>query len=246
MSALRVVILDDEWAARGYLAELVSGSGLGQVVGAFDNSTELEQVLRAGDCCDLALIDIHLEPNPTAGIDLVKRMAGHRPLPYFVFSTAHTEHALAAYDLGVVDYLLKPYSAERVTRCLLRVQDAHRRREELVPERLVARKKRNLVFLEIDRVIAFEAQDRTTVVHAADGTYELDLTLAALSTTFAGRFTRVHRNWLVPLTLVRELVRDDGEISLLLGDRGLSVPVSRDKAQEVKELLLTGPGLRRR
>lgn len=243
---LRIAILEDEWVARSYLSELVTLSGLGRIVGAFEFAADLEAVLLSQDFCDVAFIDIRLEPNPTAGIALVKKFAGHRPVPHFVFATAQPEHALDAWELGVSDYLLKPYSPERVTRCLARITNARQRSVAPMPDRLVARKKRNLVFLDLEDIVAFEAQDRAILVHSGGEMYEVDLTLATLESTFGDHFKRVHRNWLVPLAHVRELRRDEGEMMLLVGANHLQVPVSREKAHEVRESLLTVPGIRRR
>jgi two-component system, LytTR family, response regulator LytT len=242
---IRVAILDDERVARDHLAELVTSSGLGEVIATFERADELEQALRAGHFCDAVFIDIELASDQTGGIELAKRLAGHQALPCFVFIAAHGEHAVTAYDLGAADYLLKPYAVERVSRSLLRILAARSQRQ-LTPERLAVRHRRNLVFLGVDEVIAFEVQGGTTVVHAGDGVYELDLTLSALVAMFAGRFFRVHRNWLVPLGKVRELIREEGELSLRILNSTLLVPVSRDKAHEVKVQLLTSPGIRRR
>ena len=76
------------------------------------------------------------------------RAAGERPM--FVLATAYEQHALEAFELGVVDYLLKPFSEERVVQCLRRL---HQRRaggggSPSGPPRIVARRKRSLVFLE--------------------------------------------------------------------------------------------------
>lgn len=244
MSRLRVIILDDEPLQRESLAALVDRSGHAEVVASFGRAAEFEQAVRAGDLCDVAFLETHIEHDPTAGLELVRRLASLAAAPQFIFATAQACHAVTAYELGAADYVLKPYSGERVHLGLLRVAAQHSRRG--AGSRLIARNKRNLVFLDVEHVIAFEAQSGTTVVHLADATYEVDLALSALADTYGERFTRVHRNWLVPLDRVHELVRSSGEFALHLRSSSLLVPVSRDKAQEVKDKLLVGPGLRRR
>jgi DNA-binding LytR/AlgR family response regulator len=109
------------------------------------------------------------------------------------------------------------------------------------PVRIVARRKRNLVFLDRSEVWAYEAADRLTFVHSSQGKFDVDLSLAAIEAS-SGSLTRVHRNWLVNLDRVRELVREEGELALRVGqDLGTAhvrVPVSRDRARAVRELLL--------
>src|SRR6202034_2997772 len=106
----------------------------------------------------------------------------------------------------VVDYLLKPFSEERVVQCLRRLEQ--RRPAAPVssgPPRIVARRKRSLVFLEPPEIWAFEAADRLTFVHTLHGTFDIDLSLAAVEASFARAFIRVHRNWLVNAMHIQEL-----------------------------------------
>ncbi|MGH7270920.1 MAG: LytR/AlgR family response regulator transcription factor, partial [Polyangiaceae bacterium] len=171
----------------------------------------------------------------------------------FVLATAYEQHAVEAFDLGVVDYLLKPFSEERVAQCLRRL---HERRpsapSSLGPARIVARRKRSLVFLEAPEIWAFEAADRLTFVHTTHGTFDIDLSLAAVEASFGRAFVRVHRNWLVNSTHIKELERDGHETRLFVGDgvadagRGVRVPVARERATAVREMLLANAtGLRR-
>lgn len=258
---LRVLVVEDEWPARNYLVELLESSGLAEVVGAVGTLDEARQALSGdppGLRVDVAFVDVRLEgaPRGETGLSLVRSMtqsAGNRASPMFVLATAHEEHALEAYELGVVDYLLKPFSEERVGQCLRRL---HQRRgavpESGGPSRIVARRKRSLVFLEPQEIWAFEAADRLTFVHTLHGTFDIDLSLAAVEASFARAFVRVHRNWLVNAMHIKELERDGHETRLFVGDgvadagKGVRVPVARERAAAVREMLLTNAtGLRR-
>ena len=110
--------------------------------------------------------------------------------------------------------------------------------------------KKSLVFLDADEVWAFEASHRLTFVHTPHGTFDLDLSLSAIEASFGRRLTRVHRNWLVNPTFVKELEREGSDTRLLVGaavgQPGVHVPVARERAQELKDLLLANAtGLRR-
>jgi two-component system, LytTR family, response regulator LytT len=256
---MRALVVEDEWPARNYLVELLESTGLAAVVGAVGSIDEAKQVL-AGDPpgvrVDVAFVDVQLNgaTGIETGLSLVRAMAGAASSPMFVLATAYDEHALEAFELGVVDYLLKPFSEDRVVQCLRRLErrlslsSAH----PASTSRIVARRKRSLVFLEPHEIWAFEAADRLTFVHTTHGTFDIDLSLAAVEGSFGRAFVRVHRNWLVNAAHIKELERDGHETRLFVGagvaDTGLGVrvPVARERASAVREMLLANAtGLRR-
>jgi DNA-binding LytR/AlgR family response regulator len=255
---LRVLVIEDEWPARNYLVELLESSGLAEVVGAVGNIEEARQALGGdppGLGVDVAFVDVQLDgaSRGESGLTLVRSMVGAPSAPMFVLATAYDEHALEAFELGVADYLLKPFSEDRVVQCLRRLEQ---RRSQPAgasgPARIVARRKRSLVFLEPQEIWAFEAADRLTFVHTLHGTFDIDLSLAAVEQSFGRAFVRVHRNWLVNAAHIKELERDGHETKLFVGDgvadagRGVRVPVARERAAAVREMLLTNAtGLRR-
>ena len=119
-----------------------------------------------------------------------------------------------------------------------------------LPERIVARRKKSLVFLDPSEVWAFEAAQRLTFVHTPHGTFDLDLSLSAIESSFGRRLTRVHRNWLVNPAFVRELERDGNDtrifVGAAVGQSGVHVPVARERASELRDqLLANATGLRR-
>ena len=252
---LKSLVVEDEWPARNYLVELLEGSGLAEVVGAVATVDEARAILAgsSGVRVDAAFLDVQLSKGRRAGLDLARSLIAVRPGLALVIATAHEQHAIEAFELGVVDYLLKPFAEERVLQCLTRL---HARRPAVTsgggPSRIVARRKKNLVFLEPGEIWAFEAADRLTFVHTEHGRFDLDLSLAAIEVSLGRSLTRVHRNWLVNAAFVKELERDGSETRLFVGAslsserRNLHVPVSRERAQDVRELLLSNTtGVRR-
>ncbi|MCL2450781.1 MAG: response regulator, partial [Polyangiaceae bacterium] len=120
---LRALVVEDEWPARNYLVELLESSGLAQVVGAVGSADEARQALSSdapGVGVDVVFVDIALEGSARdeSGLALVREVAANADPPMVVFATAYERHALEAFELGVVDYLLKPFSEERVAQCL--------------------------------------------------------------------------------------------------------------------------------
>lgn len=253
---LRALIIEDEWPARNYLAELLHGSGLVEVVGAVARLDAAREALQDSSVpVDVVFVDIKLagDADDEAGLRLVRELAGRPHAPLFVIASAFPHHSLEAYQLGVVDYLLKPFSVERVSQCLRRLQASRGSpaapRE---PSRLVARRKKSLVFLALDEVWAVEASNRLTFVHTSLGRFDLDLSLTAIEAICRQSLLRVHRNWLVNLAHVRELERDGSETTLYLGPGlgptgdGIRAPVARDRASLVRDALLAAAAGHRR
>src|SRR5882672_12114260 len=118
-------------------------------------------------------------------------------------------------------------------------------------DRVVARRKKNLVFLDPEKIWAFEAADRLTYVHSPEGRFDIDLSLAAIEALFGRPLFRVHRNWLVNLACVKELERAVGGATLTVGSdlglegRSIRAPVSHNRAKAVRNVLLeNAAGLR--
>jgi DNA-binding LytR/AlgR family response regulator len=257
-SPLRTLVVEDEWPARNYLVELLEASGLAEVVGAVAGVEEAREALKGGSAgagIEAVFVDVQLigggETEET-GLDLVRSMTGDPHAPMFVLATAFDRHAVEAFDLGVVDYLLKPFTEERTSQCLRRLHARRRAEAPSAALRIVARRKRSLVFLEPHEIWAFEAADRLTCVHTEHGVFDLDLSLTAIEASFGRAFTRVHRRWLVNAGYIKELERDGNETRLFVGPtigdgtRGVRVPVARERASSVREALLSNAtGLRR-
>lgn len=259
---LTALVVEDEWPARNYLVELLEGSGMAEVVGAVGTLEQARQAL-TGDASslgvDVAFVDVALEGGSggESGLSLVRGLAG-ASAPMFVLATAYEQHAIEAFELGVSDYLLKPFNEERVVQCLRRLVERRDRENRSAPppvsgpSRIVARRKRSLVFLAPREIWAFEAADRLTFVHTTHGTFDIDLSLAAVESSFGRAFVRVHRNWLVNADHIKELERDGPETRLFVGagvadaGKGIRVPVARERAAAVREMLLeNATGLRR-
>jgi DNA-binding LytR/AlgR family response regulator len=243
---LQALVLEDERAARSYLVELVEATRLARVFAAVP-SIDLALRALADTSVDVAFVDVHLvgpRGGPEAGLEFIEAAKSLGTVGRFVITTASRDHAIAAFELGAVDYLTKPFSLSRVRESLERVRQARGvTSDDPAPEgrgegRVVARKGKALVFLQPGEAWAFEAEDRLTFVHSAEGRLDVDLSLTALEAVLGPTYLRVHRSWLVSLAAVRGIARDDGEMSLLVGG-SLTVPVARERAAQVKARLLS-------
>jgi len=249
---LKALVLEDEWPTRNYLVGLIEATGRAEVVGAVASLDEARAAM-AGSPVDVVFVDVQLAGtgDSRTGLDLVRAVAREPSAPMFVLATASSQHGLEAFDLGVADYILKPFTEERVQQCLERLLERRAPRAQ-GPRRVVARRKKSLVFLDPGSIWAFEAADRLTFVHAPEGRFDIDLSLAAIEASFGRALFRVHRNWLVNLAYVKELERDIGGATVTVGSdlapegRSIQVPVSQDRSKALRDVLLANAtGLRR-
>ena len=109
MTPLRILIVDDEQLARSRLRRLLGGIEDVVIVGERDRGDAVAEALRE-NAIDVLLLDIEMPG--LSGLEAIGLLP--EPRPYVIFCTAHAEHALSAFDVGAVDYLLKPVDAARL------------------------------------------------------------------------------------------------------------------------------------
>jgi two-component system LytT family response regulator len=172
----------------------------------------------------------------------------HRP--FAVFTTAYAEHAVTAFELGAVDYLLKPFGAARLSATMERVRAALGEPSTDAPvdrlgevlgkgplQRLFVRSGGAITPLPVASVLWFEADGDYVVAHTERGRHVLSLSLSRLEARLdAKRFVRIHRAHIVNLDQVVAFRRHGkgGMVAALRG--GGQLAVSRAKAQELRQL----------
>ncbi len=239
--SVRVVIADDEPLARAGLRDLLAAHDWVTVVGeAAHGLAAVEQINTLAP--DLVFLDIQMPG--LLGIEVLQRIA-HQP--HVVFTTAYAEHAVTAFELGALDYLLKPFGAARLATAMTRVRSAlgepaaagalDRMSEALSQgpmTRLFVRSGNALTPVPVDRVDWFEADGDYVVAHAGASRHLVHVSLNRLEARLdPSRFQRMHRAHLVNLASVRTFRRVEGRLVAELHD-GTRLPVSRAKAQELR------------
>jgi len=219
VSALQILIVDDELPVLDELAYLLRRDDRIADVLTADSGTEALRLLREREV-DAVFLDIAMPG--LSGLDLAAVLARFRTPPSIVFVTAHAEHAVDAFDLDAVDYLLKPVREERLREAVRRVCDdgpAQPREDTIAVElagvtRLIARSEVRYV----------EAQGDYSRLHTAGGSHLVRLPISSLEQRWheAG-FLRIHRSLLVALTHVDEIREEDGRVTVVVAGRELQV-----------------------
>lgn len=235
---MRVLVVDDERMARTRLVRLLSALPDVEVVGECADGTEL--VARAGEA-DVVLLDVHM-PHLT-GVEALGLLGDDGPV--VVFTTAHPDFALAAFDGGAVDYLLKPVEPARLRRALDRararlnapVVDPLSPPQALPSRRIPLPTAKGIHLLDPDEIRAAQLDGETVVVDTTRGRLFTSLSLAELEPRLpAERFLRVHRRALVNLARVDRLEDVDSGGYLAVLDDGQRVAVSRQTARRLRAL----------
>lgn len=215
-SELRVLVVDDEPLVRDGLRALLAREVGVRLLGEARNGEEALQRIREVRP-DLVLLDVQM-PGMN-GLDVVAALEPDER-PAIVFVTAFSEYAIRAFDVHAVDYLLKPFDAERFAMALSRARvrmaagNADRLEDLLAtlrpapvyPERLLLKHEGSMVVVIADDVDWVEAADNYVKVHARTGRYMVRETLKQIEATLApARFARAHRSAIVNLSRVKSL-----------------------------------------
>jgi two-component system LytT family response regulator len=227
----RVVIADDEPAARLGVRQLLAGFRDFAIAGECRNGDE---VLAALDDIDPHVLFLDIQMPGIDGFEVLRRRTPER-LPAVVFLTAYDEFAVRAFEAQALDYLVKPVSEARFAATMTRlVKHLNARSPDLQEQQLVVTTSRGLAVVPIGDVEWIEAEDNYARVWTRDGRSQLlRQSLNELEPRVrASGFIRVHRQALVAVASVRELQRtSSGLVAVLAG--GTRVTVSRRRRAHV-------------
>jgi DNA-binding LytR/AlgR family response regulator len=230
---LSVVAIDDERPALDELTFLLERDPRIGAVQGCNSATEALRVLQENEV-DAVFLDIQM-PGLT-GLDLAQVLSRFRTPPAIVFVTAHDEHAVAAFELQAVDYVLKPVREERLAEAVRRVVEvggAPPSADVQIPvERGGVTR-----FVNRSDITHVEAQGDYARLHTTDsGSHLVRTPLSTLAEQWADAgFVRIHRSVLVALPHVSEVRSDSGRVSVVVG--GKELPVSRRHTRELRSVL---------
>jgi len=245
---LRVLIVDDESPARRRLRELLddcTGALSLAVVGEAASGREAMDILHTVTA-DLVLSDIHMPEMD--GLELARHLLKLPQPPVVIFTTAFNEHALQAFDVNAIDYLMKPVRVQRLLGALQKVPrlkpvsvakldelPGNARRFLSVTERS------RVVLVPVEEIVYLKAELKYITIRTAQREYLLEESLTRLEDEFGPRFVRVHRNCLVARDFVRGFERcvgDEGDAHWEVVLKGVpeTLPVSRRQQFVVREI----------
>src|SRR5882757_4290486 len=219
------------------------------VVGGSDPEVVLRKRAKLAPV-DAVFIDINMPG--LSGVELARVLAQLRPPPALVFVTGIGDEAVTAFDLGAVDYVLKPLKQERLDKAVERVLAKRTPAaansggalspepgdDEVIPVELAGTTK--LVPRAAVRWV--EAQGDYARLHTSDGSHLVRIPLAQLEERWGeAGFVRIHRSFLVALSLITELKMGASGYTVVIGDNEKELPVSRRHTRQLKDKLVRAP-----
>ena len=231
---MKILIVDDEPLARARMTRLLQDVDNADIVG--EAKSGKEALLRSSILHpDVVLLDIRMPE--MSGLETALHLSKLRHPPAVIFTTAFSEHALAAFEANAVDYLLKPIRRERLEEALNKAQKINRAQLLELGKQDEASRSRshisayvggNLQLVPSENIYYFQAEQKYVSVRHTEGSLLADDSLKSLEDEYGDRFLRIHRNSLVAVHYVEGLEKD-GEGRYLIRFRNIDdrVEVSR-------------------
>lgn len=237
--ALRTLVVDDE---QPVLDELVWLLGRDDRIGQIDTARSGTDALRRLDTGDIDLLFLDIAMPGLTGIDIARLLGKFKKPPQIIFVTAHEAHAVEAFDLNAVDYLLKPIREERLRESVRRaVADSDSSAGD--PEDTIAVELAGVTrFVSRSHVTHAEAQGDYVRLHTLDGSSHLIRTpLGSLADDWAAAgFLRIHRSIVVNRAHIIEVRMTSGRASVVVpapGGNTIELQVARRHTRDLRELI---------
>ena len=245
---LRVLIVDDEAPARRRLHDLLDDCGAALpiiVIGEAQHGREALDLLQSAPA-DLVLTDIHMPDMD--GIELARHLLKLPHPPVVIFTTAFHEHAVQAFEVNAVDYLMKPVRVQRLLGALQKVP----RLKPVTAEKLAqlpassrrflsVTERSRVVLVPLEDIVYLKAELKYITIRTPQREHLLEESLTKLEGEFGSRFVRVHRNCLVSRDYIRGFERrvngdGDSHWEVLLSGVPETLPVSRRQQFVVRDV----------
>lgn len=237
---LTVLVVDDE---RPVLDELVFLLGRDERIGTVRAASSGAEALRHLESGDIDVVFLDVAMPGVTGLDIARILEHFRSPPQVVFVTAHDGHAVDAFELNAVDYLLKPVREERLRESVRRALDSGGTVASAAEESIAIELGGVTRFIARSQVVYAEAQGDYVRLYTVGGDSHLvRVPIGTLAADWADAgFVRVHRSHLVALSHITEVRMHGGRCGILVntGANDVEIQVARRHTRELRNLLST-------
>lgn len=240
---MKVIIVDDEYPARKELRYFIENYTDMDIIGEFDNGLDVLNFIQE-NTLDAIFLDIN---NPKLdGMLLAKTIDKFEKRPKIIFITAYDDYAVEAFNLEIFDYILKPYSDERIISMLHRLKDTSDKKNN--EDKAEYQKMRNKISLwkddkihivDVNDIYYCEARERYTHIFTKDEEYEIREGISEVEKTINYNiFFRSHRSYLVNLEKIEEIIPWFNNTYILKLNKGkYEITVSRSRVKLFRQLM---------
>lgn len=239
---MRILLVDDETLARDRLRRLLESNDACEVVGEAANG--LEAVQRSAELVpDLVLLDIRMPGMD--GLETARHFLNLDEPPAVIFCTAYEEHAIQAFDLQAVGYLLKPVRRDKLNDALSKAVKLNRAQllalqqdDEVRRSHIAAKTHKGVELLPVSEIRFFQADQKYVTVRSHNAEVIIDETLRDLEEEFSDLFIRVHRSALIALKHIEGLQKlPDGSVCARLSEIDQLIEISRRHLPAVRKTI---------
>ncbi len=220
--AIKIILIDDEAGVRLLLRKIIEkhsaeSHAAFEIVGESDNLAEAV-TLFTRVMPDVVFLDIEMKG--ASGIECARIIADLNPKAKIIFATAHDQYMPEAFEVYAFDYLVKPFSVDRVKRTLSRIQNGmlpqeafdiqkelpDRVQKEKETSRLLIKGKESASFVEIEDIILIQREERNTVIYTAEESYITSAALGELENRLSdSQFLRSHKSYIINVSKIKRI-----------------------------------------
>jgi two-component system LytT family response regulator len=241
---MRAIIVEDEFPAREELKYFIKNFSSIEISAEFDNGIDVLKYIQENSL-DVIFLDINIPY--LDGILLAKTINKFKIKPKIVFISAYKEHAVEAFELEAFDYILKPYSKERIVSMLNKLENSSNQNNEInnidehqkLFNKISLWKNDKMIVIDIEDIYYCNAKERETLVYTKENEYIVNSSISEFEKNLPNdKFFKCHRSFIVNLSKIKEIIPwFNSTYNLKLKDINKDVPVSRSKIKEFKKLM---------
>ncbi len=243
---IRTIIVEDEELARNLLKSFLKSAGNIEVVAECENGFEGVKMINELKP-DLVFLDIQM-PKIT-GFEMLELLEYK---PHIIFATAYDQYALKAFDYNAADYLLKPYSKERLLEALDKVSERIKNegassevaekisnfpREEYL-DRVVVKDRHKIHVIPVDEIRYIDSMDDYVMIYTTSGRYMKQKTMKYFESALDSKeFVRIHRSHIVKVDQINEIQQYEKESYVVILHDKTKLKVSKTGYKNLKDVL---------
>lgn len=238
---MKGIIVEDEYLSREELKYFIKNYSSIEIVDEFDDGLDVLKFLQENEI-DVIFLDINIPS--LDGVFIAKNISKFAVKPYIIFITAYKEHAAEAFEIEAFDYILKPYSEDRIISMLRKLEmsynlEKNKNNENNILNKINLWKNDKIIVLDMDEIYYCVAKEGITCVYTKNEEYLVHSSISEFYNTLPkDKFYKCHRSYIVNITKIREIIPwFNNTYNLKLNGIEKEIPVSRSKIKKFKQLM---------
>ncbi len=240
--ALRCIVVDDEYPSREELKYFIRNYSDIEIIEEFDDSLAALRFLEKNKV-DLIFLDINMPS--LDGMSLGKIVNRFEDKPSIIFITAYKEYAIEAFEIEAVDYILKPYSEERIINTIKRIEKNYEenkkptREKRTIKDKITLWRNDKMKVINTEDISYCEIKERETIVHTKNEKYIASMSISSFYEKLPKqKFFRSHRAFIINVDEIVEIIPwFNNTYNVKLKGIDVQIPVSRSNIKEFRKIM---------